>query len=113
MAASGVRNKLGTLTILNTATSSETLDADALRDYDGINIIAPATLVQVITLEVLEDESAVTPRFVAQQSAGADIVMVADKATPISIFPGVALRLTAGAAVAADRVFTVQGIRRR
>lgn len=77
---------------------------DGFRDADSITISAPDTLPETVTVHVDTDESAVNfnPLF-----RGADVTIGAGKAVTIDLISFRALKLVAGAGVAAERRFEV------
>lgn len=99
------RNVKYELTIANGATASGTLTAAQLRAAKGLLIIAPAFGAVTVEVQTRADD---TGTFVELQSAGADVALIASKATPVAIdTPLGGLRLLASAAVAGDQVFDV------
>ena len=97
-----------TLTIASGATQSEELNLkdNAARRVKTLNIRAPATLPETVTVHLSE---ATGGTYAALQSGGSDITLPANRVT---IVPGLAegaIKLVAGGAVAADRVFTIRG----
>lgn len=97
-----------TLTIANGQTVSDVLNLQGLgtRHVFGITFRSPATLPETVTLEVSETA---TGTFEPYQSGGTDITLAAGESTPVTEVIAGALRLVAGSAVAADRVFRLFG----
>lgn len=87
-----------------TITSGQTSSPEVIvpERYVMVGILAPATLPEVVTVQVAERSGGT---FRALQSAGADVTIAASKAIVVTNMPFSTLRLTAGAAVAADRTF--------
>lgn len=96
-----------TLTIESGQTLSNTLGRSELERVQDIGIFAPDTLPETVTVQVAADEA--LTEWCDLQSAGADVVAAAGKCTVISHSPFFGLRLSAGAAVAADRAFVAIG----
>jgi len=94
-----------TLTIANGQTLSSALDLNTYgtRYVRRVLVLAPATLPESVTLRVSMDDST----YFTLQSGGSDITFPADKATQINGFQCRYVKLLAGVAVAADRVFTL------
>src|SRR5918999_5203191 len=100
--------RVATLTIASGAAISNVLtlnDGAALRVWTAV-VYAPATLPEAVTVEVSADE--VT--WDTLRANGEDVALAAGKADPLIGLACHALRLKAGANVAADRVFTVHAV---
>ena len=94
------------LTIPNGQTTSNVLTKRNLQQARSLVIGAPATLPETVSIEVAFVDG--TPANWQQlQSNAADIIIAADKAVVLTHVPFVQLRLVAGGAVAADRIFSV------
>jgi hypothetical protein len=100
-----------TLTIANTQTTSPAVSLSAIGTIRllALSITAPAVMAETVNIEISTDD-AVT--FARLQSGGADIALVAAKAIQLTELVATHLRLVAGAAVAADRVFKIIGTAR-
>ena len=96
-----------TLTILSGATESEELN---LADQGAIRVKSltfwVGTLPETVTVHLAP---VLGGTYRALQSGGGDITLPASRATQVSSITAGALKLVAGGAVAADRVFTVKG----
>jgi hypothetical protein len=78
---------------------------DGFRDADSITIFAPDTLPETVTVQVDSSETAVNfnPLF----RGAADVTVPAGKAITIELLSFKALKVVAGAGVAAQRTFKV------
>lgn len=101
--------KVGTLTILNTATASNELTLDQLRPLKSISIKAPATLPDTVTVRSAADDVAGSSFGIVQSPPGTDVTVAAGKVIVLTELPFPRIRLEAAAGVAADRVFEVWG----
>lgn len=101
-----------TLTILSGQTVSDVLDLAGLgtRHIYMITFRSPVTLPETVTVEVSED---VAGTFEPYQSGDVDVTLPAGEASPVTEMNTRALRLVAGTAVGANRVFVLQGNTRR
>jgi hypothetical protein len=93
-----------TLTITNGSTLSPAIDLDANygpRYVRRVLILAPTSLPETITVLVSLDNTT----YVTLQSGGSDITIPQGKGTQINGFQARYLKLQAGSAVGADRVF--------
>lgn len=95
------------LTIANGQTASGTLGRTLLRWASEITFYAPATMPETVTVQVSRDPDATSPLWQNYQEGGADITLSAGDATTIAPPALGGLRLSAGTAVAADRVVGV------
>ncbi len=80
--------------------SVNTLGRALVRHIEGVEFYAPATLPETVTVQVTSDGGAT---WVAHQEAGADITLIAAKATIVRPIACNGIRLVAGGAVAAER----------
>lgn len=100
---------LGTLTIVNGATDSGILvpKTKGFGYLSTLIVYCPATLPETITMQV--DPYEANQTWYTLQDNGADVAFAAGKA--VVVFTGAfqSMRLHAGVAVAADRVFVVTG----
>jgi len=100
-----------TVTIANAGTTSAAIDLAAIGSIRllALGITAPATLPEVVNIEISVDNATTFARL---QSGGADIVIAAAKAVGVTELVATHLRLVAAVAVAADRVFKIIGTAR-
>ena len=96
-----------------TIASGQTISSDVLnlaglgaRRVFSVSFRSPATLPETVTLQTSETP---TGTFAPYQSGGADIVLAVGESTPVTDIIAGALRLSAGVAVAANRVFVLVG----
>ena len=102
MSYSIVRNP--DITILNGVATNPPILANLVNDdAQEIIIIAPAVLPETVNVQVSAD--GITFANLQNPYTFVDYVMVAGKATPITMPLGMSWRLIAGVNVAADRVF--------
>lgn len=100
-----------TLTIANGQTLSNELKGTegrvALGALSDATIYAPGTLPETVTVQVAPTDTPAGGDYLALQVAGADVTVPAAKAKQIASGLGgaKALRLSAGGAVGADRIF--------
>lgn len=92
-----------TLTIPSGQTVSNAADLDDGVPLAALSIQAPATLPETVTLAASHDGTT----YGDVQSAGSDVTLPAGKVTTLTAIPYNKVRLRAGGAVAADRVFVV------
>ncbi len=92
-----------TLTIPSGQTVSNAAHLDAGPALHALAIQAPATLPETVTLAASHDGTT----FADAQSAASDITIPANRVTVLTAIPYSRIRLRAGSAVAADRVFVV------
>ena len=98
---------LGTLTIAENGTASDSLDFRGWRSgLDAIIISGPGTLTGTVKVQVSHD-AGVTWK--DKQSAGADITIPADGSVTIKSVDRGLLRLLSGSAEGAARAFIIQG----
>lgn len=106
-----MKTGLGSITILSGATESDAIGFQNLRHLGGLTIVGPDTLPEVVTVEVTyqDDRNTSVGAWSRLQTDNIDITIAAGEAVTISpiVFNG--LRLSAGAAVAADREFFLIG----
>lgn len=99
--------RVGTLTIPNGGTTSNSLSRRRLAHVGPIVLVAPAVLTGVVTVQVPDKE--ISPNWSALQSGGADVTLPAAKATTLDISPFLNLRLSSTLAEGAARSFEVFG----
>ena len=99
------------ITIVNATTTSAAIDLRAVGSIRllALGITAPATLPEVVNIEISVDDGTTYARL---QSGGADIAIAAAKAVEVTELVATHLRLVAAVAVAADRVFKIIGTAR-
>lgn len=97
-----------TLTIAQSATSSDVINMSGLgaRRKMTLTVMAPETLPETVTLEVADTP---TGTFKDYERAGEAVTFTAGAAERIDSFVAGAVRLTAGGAATADRVFILMG----
>jgi hypothetical protein len=97
-----------TVTILSGATVSQEVDltAEGSRHFVGLMLTAPGTLPETVTVQTATKVGGVYGNF---QSAGVDVTIGAGKSVQITDLVAGGLKLVAGGAVAADRVFQIVG----
>lgn len=99
---------LTTLTIPNGQQNSNELYLTDYRDADSLTIFGPAVLPEVVTVQIAPNKSPVAADWAdLQRPIGTDLAISAGNATTIELPSFSAIRVRAGAAVAADRVFPV------
>lgn len=94
-----MNSRLTDLTIASGGTTSNSVNVKKVK---RITLVAPATLPETVTLQVSVDGGTT---FNAFQTGGADVTIAAAKAKGVDYLVATHVRLSAGAAVAADRVF--------
>lgn len=99
--------RAGNLTIALGQTESNALGPEALRLAKSLALFAPATMPETVTVQAAPSDAPAAGDWRVLQSAGADIVLTAGKATVISDVPIGALRVVASVGVAAQRVIAV------
>ena len=98
-----------TLTISNGGTVSDALGFNDLRFLDQVTIYAPETLAETVTVEVAGLRVPAATDWKDFAEAGTPVTLTAGEALTIPDVAFMGLRLVAGSAVAADRVFRVVG----
>jgi hypothetical protein len=103
------RQLVATLTIPNGALVSNAVSAQQFQGAKSLMIAAPATLPETVTLQSGDfDVQAGTPTVAygaVQSPPGTDITVGATKRVVLTATPYPNIRLSAGGAVGADRVF--------
>jgi len=105
---------IATLTIGNGNQASNVILAEAFAHFNDIMIFGPATLPETVDLQLSAEDKAAASYVdadfrTAQSPPGTDVVINAGCCTSTDRPTGYALRVYAGGAVAADRVFQVLG----
>lgn len=95
------------LTILLGAVNSNELYRSDLSDAESLAIFAPAVLPEAVKIQIANNTSPVAADWRDLDEGAGDIVIAAGQVRVIDLIPFMALRLQAGVAVAADRVFNV------
>lgn len=99
---------LGPITILSGQTIGEILFLPGgIPIRNGIIINAPTTLPETITMWVATRGPGGVADWKILRVGGADVTIVADRANYVPVHGIFGIRLVAGVAVAADRVFTL------
>lgn len=91
------------------------IDADSelsnvidVADHRGATFVAPNTLDGTVTIEVTVNHRSPSPKFRTLQSNGEDVVLAANKATPVTFLGATRLRLRS-TGESANRRFQVGG----
>lgn len=103
--------QLPTLTIPSGQTLSNALTKRNLQHARALTIHGPETLPEAVVVEAsgVDGATALTTDYRDLQSNGADITIPADSSVTITPVAALGLRLRAGGAVGADRVFVLTG----
>jgi hypothetical protein len=107
---------LGTLTIANAGTTSNTLDVDAFHDCTCLTIYAPVALTGTVKPQFADSDITASPNWRNIRITDNDMVVAAGGATIVANyagtrFPAFGLRLVSSGAEGAQRDFVVVGTR--
>ncbi len=98
------------LTILSGQTTAEMSFSGGLPIRNGFIISAPTTLPETVTVWVAVRGTAGALDWKVLRAGGADVTVTADRANFIAAHGFMGIRLVAGVAVGADRVFNLSAI---
>jgi hypothetical protein len=103
--------RLGTITIANGQTQGNILSNDYFAGARQLCIHGPATLAETVTVQAAPEITALPADLRSlKYNGGAAITMTGPSSMVVDWSGGRSISLVAGAAVAADRVFTVSAV---